>query len=265
MTSETFCNGSAAPEPPPVPLDPVTPKAWGFWATLGFSLICAAVWFVVQVAVGIAFAIGTLASNPDIDVRQVGAELEGSGLFLSAAEVVATPICLALLCLFVRIRRRSIAEYLGFGPLRLKQTLVSLGLLAVLLAASDLVTIAAGREVVPKFMVDIYTTAGWLGLLLLTLILVAPLIEETFFRGFLFRGIAESRAGPTTAIILTSLAWAAIHVQYDWFGMCHVFVLGLFLGIIRLKTGSTTLTILLHAATNLAASVQVIVKVEFPA
>ena len=85
--------------------------------------------------------------------------------------------------------------------------------------------------------------------------LAAPLLEEMLFRGFLFSGIAASFPGPSGAIFTTSLLWAIIHVQYDYFWMFSIFIIGLALGMVRYKTGSIVLTFVLHAAINLAAMV----------
>jgi len=47
---------------------------------------------------------------------------------------------------------------------------------------------------------------------------------------------------PKLGVVLTSLLFAALHVQYSWFGMVLVFALGLTLGLIR-KHASTTAAI----------------------
>ena len=93
------------------------------------------------------------------------------------------------------------------------------------------------------------------GLLLywLTAVVTAPIAEEIVFRGFLFRGWSESRIGAVGALMLTSLIFASAHRQYNLFGMIEVFGLGLVLGLVRWRSGSTALAILMHAAWNLAA------------
>ena len=48
----------------------------------------------------------------------------------------------------------------------------------------------------------------------------------------------------------TSLLWAIIHLQYDWYVIAQIFVFGLLLGWLRWASGSTILTILLHALIN---------------
>lgn len=62
------------------------------------------------------------------------------------------------------------------------------------------------------------------------------------------RGALQPRLG----LALTSLLFAALHVQYSWYGMLVIFVLGLILGVIR-KRASTTTSILVHALYDVLA------------
>jgi len=107
-------------------------------------------------------------------------------------------------------------------------------------------------------------TAGWLPLLWVAVIVAAPVSEEVFFRGFLFRGLAESRMRPWGAILFTSLVWSLIHIQYDWFGIAQIFLAGIFLGWIRWYSGTITLTILLHALQNLIATIEAAIHIGRP-
>ena len=60
------------------------------------------------------------------------------------------------------------------------------------------------------------------------------------------------------AILLSSLVWTALHLQYDWFFFGEVFSIGLLLGYLRYRSHSIWLTIILHGLNNLAAVVQTI-------
>jgi membrane protease YdiL (CAAX protease family) len=114
-------------------------------------------------------------------------------------------------------------------------------------------------------MVDTYKTArasGYVLMLAFALIVIAPLMEELLFRGFLFRGYAASRIGVVGAILLTSVIWASMHVQYDVFYIVQIVVLGCVFGWIRWRSGTTLLTIILHAIVNLTALLQVAYLVE---
>jgi len=89
-----------------------------------------------------------------------------------------------------------------------------------------------------------------LPLLWLVVVLVTPVNEELLFRGFLFRGWHRTPRDAWIVIIVTALLWAIIHVQYDLYVIGQVFVCGLILGWFRWATGSTLLTILMHALVN---------------
>ena len=84
----------------------------------------------------------------------------------------------------------------------------------------------------------------------------APVTEELLARGFLFRGWSESFLGPFGAILLSSIVWTALHLQYEWFFFGEVFSIGLLLGYLRYRYRSTWLTIILHGLNNLGAVVQ---------
>ncbi len=79
--------------------------------------------------------------------------------------------------------------------------------------------------------------------LMLLLGLSAGLGEEITLRGAL---------QPKLGIALTSLLFAALHVQYSWYGMLAILVFGLILGLIR-RRSSTTAAILVHALYDLLA------------
>jgi hypothetical protein len=57
---------------------------------------------------------------------------------------------------------------------------------------------------------------------------------------------------PKLGIVLTSLLFASLHVQYSWFGMLSLLVFGLLLGLIR-RRSSTTVAIAVHALYDVLA------------
>jgi membrane protease YdiL (CAAX protease family) len=83
------------------------------------------------------------------------------------------------------------------------------------------------------------------------------------FRGFLFRGWLQQPRDAWAVIIITSLLWAFIHVQYDWYVIAQIFIFGLLLGWMRWATGSTTLTILLHALINTEGMLETLVDLKW--
>ena len=109
-----------------------------------------------------------------------------------------------------------------------------------------------GRPIVPKVMVDFYRNS-WLPFFVFAVVVLAPLGEETLFRGFLYKGIESSRAGPVGAIVVSTVLFAVIHLQYDWYGILGVGVMGLYLGVVRYRCSSVSLTMILHSLANLVA------------
>jgi uncharacterized protein len=230
------------------------PRPWGPWATVGWTLVCITAVSIAQVIGAGIYAMVVFAARPGTQV----ADLVGNGV--SAATVACTPAAIGLVVFLVWIRRYPIREYLALTwPDAGKIVVALVGLLAVL-AASDLTTYALGRPIVPPFMVDVYRTA-WLPGLLIAVVVLAPLGEETLYRGFLYKGIAASNAGPVVAVLVSTIIFTLLHAsQYDWYALLLVAVVGLYLGVTRYKTGSVYLTMCLHAVANTIATAEVIVQ-----
>ena len=236
--------------------------AWGFWMTLLWGAVIAAAWIGVQVVVVIAFLIVSGLITQGMEPEQLEHTLQHNGLLLSIGALVTNPVAIFIAALAAWLRRYPVRQYLGLVPFRGRDLLLGFGCLAVFIPLSDAAIWLSGRPIVPEFMVEAYHTARWVPLLIAALVAAAPLGEEIVFRGFLYRGLAESWMRPVGAIVFTSLVWAAIHLQYDLFYMSIIFLGGLLLGWLRWRTGSTTLTILLHAVMNLVATIEAVVKIE---
>jgi membrane protease YdiL (CAAX protease family) len=99
--------------------------------------------------------------------------------------------------------------------------------------------------------------------MLFAAIIVAPAGEEIMVRGFLFHGLVRSERSAWPAIVVISVLWAALHVQYDWTGILQIFVIGLFLGWMRWRSGSTLLTFLLHTLFNLEGTFETVLQMRF--
>ena len=59
------------------------------------------------------------------------------------------------------------------------------------------------------------------------------------------------------------MLFALPHVQYDLIGMAQIFVVGLFLGWVRLTWGSVLMTFLLHALFNLEGMMETVLAIKF--
>jgi membrane protease YdiL (CAAX protease family) len=243
--------------------DDMSAEPLGLRATLGFSAIIIALYCVLQILIATVFVSVAKAEHPELDLEAHAKSLSSNGFCIGVMAVVSGLICTPLTLLFTKLRKNiSVRDYIGFKEPLKREWVQWLLILAVFLFLSDGISLLLHQPIVPPFMVDAYKTASFLPILLFAIVVVAPIFEEIFFRGFLFQGIRYSRLGPTGAIGITSLVWAVIHLQYDIYGMATVFALGLLFGIARLKTDSIHLLMVMHSFVGLVATMETVFYVR---
>jgi len=187
------------------------------------------------------------------------------GAVVTVSVFVLNPVIIAVLMFSVWLKGASQIEYLGLVWPKTRLVTVGIGGIVLIIAATDALLFVSGHAIVSSFQVVSYTTAaaeGWLPLMLIATILVAPAGEEIMYRGFLFRGFVRSERSAWPAIVVISLLWAGPHLQYDLTGIAEIFVAGLFLGWVRWRSGSTLLTLLLHGLFNLEGTIETVVQVK---
>jgi beta-phosphoglucomutase len=260
----------ASPSPPILSAAPATSKQptrraalpWGFWATLGFALLIAGCAIITEL--GVLHALGLSAVLTDqLDWIET-ATIETNGLYWALATLITTPVVVGLIVLTAWLRPGlSIRDYLALRSVS-RQRLVRwcLALLGFALLA-DLATVLLRQPIVPDVMVEAYRSAGWSPLLWIAVVICAPVGEELFFRGFLFKGWVQSPLGGWGTVVVTSLIWAVIHQQYELHGIVIVFAVGLLLGYSRLRSGSIYPAILMHALMNVLAMTQTAVLIRY--
>jgi uncharacterized protein len=250
---------SLDPAHPPVTVIPTPkrPRIWKFWGTCLWGLFVFAAMFVGQLAVVGWFL---LRREGPVDMASAIHVVSG-GLTISLSVIMGLPAVLAALWIAIRVSRTSFADYLALRWTSWSNLLIGVVALFVLVMGWDLLSRAAGRDAAPGFMMEVLQSAqadGALWLLVIAFCVAAPITEEFFARGFLYRGWSESFLGPVGAIVLSSVVWTALHLQYDWFFFGEVFSIGLLLGYLRYRSGSTWLTVIVHGLNNLAATLQTI-------
>jgi uncharacterized protein len=231
------------------------PRIWKFWGTALWGLFVFAAMFVGQIAVVAWFV---LRQEGPFDVA-AAIHVLGGGLTISLSVIMGLPAVLAALWIAIRQSRTSFADYLALRWTSWTNLLIGAVALSVLVMGWDLLSRATGREVEPGFMGDVLKSAsadGALWLLVIAFCVAAPISEEFFARGFLYRGWSESFLGPAGAVVLSSVVWTGLHLQYDWFFLCEVFSSGLLFGYLRYRSNSIWLTVVLHGLNNLAATLQ---------
>ena len=230
---------------------------WGYWAT--------AAWAVVAFLVGQFAALATIVLWRSGQLYAV-LDTPYDGILVTLFILISNPVSVAILLLAVRLAKANAADYLALHWASKRDVVLGLVVLIGVIALSDALLYLSGRALVTSFQLQSYTTAlaeGWLPSMLFAAIIVAPAGEEIMFRGFLFRGLVRSERTAWPAIVVISVLWAALHVQYDWTGILQIFVIGLFLGWMRWRSGSTVLTFLLHTLFNLEGTIETVLQMRF--
>ena len=228
------------------------PQHWGFWGTLAWGAVVAASFVALQIVTLLA-----LAELPDHGSAQEVTRLAEDGTLFAAATFVTTAVCCPLILGIIKLKKNSrIREYLAWRAVAPGTALRWFGALAIVLAASDLLTVSLGRPIVPESMSALYASANPKWMFWVALVVGAPLFEELFFRGFLFKGLEASFLDAAGTIVITAGAWAVIHLQYDSYGIATVFVLGLLLGAARAYGGTLLLPLGMHSVANLVAGIE---------
>jgi membrane protease YdiL (CAAX protease family) len=240
--------------------DAKKPTPWGFWPTIGFSCIIGVAFLFVTVILSLGIIVAAKVLSPRLDIMKFAQSLNSNGLFLAGVSFVIAPLVIGLSVIFAKIRKNiTIKEYLSLNRVGWRQFVKWSLILLIFTACSDALTSAFERPVVSEFMVSAYKTVYFTPLLWLAFIILTPIYEEIFFRGFVFKGIESAKIGPIGAVIITSLAWSALHIQYDLLIIASIFAGGLLLGWARLKTNSIYIPIAMHALQNLMATIAVMI------
>ncbi|GAB4150907.1 MAG: type II CAAX endopeptidase family protein [Planctomycetota bacterium] len=183
--------------------------------------------------------------NPaDMTLKQEPYGAEAAAYFL-----VGTLLAVGFIFRILRARNCNFLDYMALRSFNLN------GLGWALLSYLSYFLLSAGISKLIGYEPDstyverMWETRGSVLLVFLGLSVAPAIVEELIFRGLLFEGFRKS-IGVTWAIVVPSLLWAVVHIQYDILTMCFLMALGICLGLIRHKTGSLYWCIGVHALNN---------------
>lgn len=83
-------------------------------------------------------------------------------------------------------------------------------------------------------------------------VLIAPFVEEMFFRGFLYPALARY-TGALASILITGGLFALLHgaqLSYSWAPLLLIFIVGVTLTVVRAATRSVALCVIVHMTYN---------------
>jgi uncharacterized protein len=222
------------------PLDPV----WNGWDVLRLTFLTLVALFVGVLTV---LLIARWLVYPHLHLG----EIARIPLVVIAGQSLAYLLIFAYMYVLVT-RERGRSDFLAAihwnGPSN-----VAVYVLAGFILAVALQAVAHFLPIPKELPIDSFfrtPAEAWaLGILSVTL---APLMEELFFRGFLYPVLAR-RLGVSFAVFITALGFASMHgaqLMFSWGPVLVIFLVGLVLTMVRAKTNSVAAGVIIHMAYN---------------
>ena len=214
--------------------------SWSHTARLSATIALALLLFPVPVRLVIDDMIDFITSTgrPIVDVGSLVSQLAGE-----------VALAVAAVGLWVARDPRAVRERLGLTAMRGRHVVVAVVGLGIVIALNS------GMESLEHTRFPALWAADQeMGRLIVGELSVAASILLGVSAGvgeeLLVRGALQPRAG----LFWASLLFTAGHVQYTWFGMLTILLLGLALGIVRARANTTT-AIVVHALYDIVAAI----------
>jgi len=225
--------------PPPLRVPAENPP-WSLWDVVAIALVAFGSITVLGL-IGVILArhfyhvpMSDLARNPKLAVP---------------VEFFAYVITLMFMAMIVRSRHLPFWRTVGWKPV---SGALKYPIMGILLAFG--VGLATSLLPIPKELPIEKYFADNLGTWLLAIfgVTVAPLMEELFFRGFLYPALARP-LGVNWSVVITAALFALVHASQladAWAPLLLLFLVGSILTVARVRTNSVIPGLLIHSAYN---------------
>lgn len=230
------------------------PEMPGFGRSLWVLFTITVAYLIAAILYILGFSVYSGITQPDLTAEGIDALIQAhllSPFGFTALYWTTALVVLALLLKFTRAAALSRARFFAFKPVSAKMFtpwLLAYVVYALLAALVNWLWPVANSE-----FVDAMVGVRHLGVFI-TIVLVAPVVEELVFRGYFFRVWRSSFLKCWGTLMLTSILFTAMHAgQYPLQLLAVLFCFSLLLGLAREKTGSVYVPIAMHAANNLLA------------
>lgn len=220
-------------------------------------LAMVAVGFLMAIGIILLVGIGSLAGLGSQDVGGLLDLLASKGVLVEGLLLIAVAMLAGegampfAAWLFGTFKYRCGWRALGFRSFDVPRGLAAAALvvLAGLVVGFlwDLLLTSLGAEVPSGVPWELGESGLGFAMVAILAVVVAPLAEETFFRGFMFAGIGR-RLGYVWGMVLSALLFSVAHVEVT--SLPPIFILGLLLAWLYVRTGSIWPCIFAHFAYN---------------
>lgn len=257
VKSQNFSSLSGADRPPNEHSHSYVSWNWVEGLLLGLLALVGA-----DLLIGILAGLAQGILDQSVYARWINVILESDSvtanfIYYSAARLAG----FALIVTFIRRRKISLRQF-GFKKFKPVQ---AVGLLLVS-SAILIVAIVGIYSIVDRLIPGVNLEQSQenvfgsprgpieIGLSFLALVVIAPIVEESIFRGLMLPAFARS-FGKVAAVFITALLFGAIHWQLN-VGIV-TFFMGLLMGWMYYKTRSLVPGILFHSLKNLVAFISI--------
>lgn len=226
---------------------------WGWFKALAVGMLA-----LLGADIAVAIGFGVLAGTFDGASTALGRFFGGSTVVASFVFYALSRLLgLGIIVLFLRKYSVKLRQ-LGFKKFRFWHSLALVLLAVVALIVATSVIIVVLSKLAPSLDLAqdqeiVFTQAkavGEIALAFVALVVIAPIVEEIVFRGFMLPTFAK-KFGWRPAVLMTSLLFGLVHWQLN-VGII-TFIMGLLLAWLYKKTGSLWPAILFHSLKNLVA------------
>jgi uncharacterized protein len=217
---------------------------WGIWDVVRIAVVA-----IIAIGVFSIVAMGVAIANAGA-VRASAADLARNPRVVVPAQFSAYLVVVVYMMLLVRSRGRPFwptiqwrwpqARWFGWVALGVALALIVQGLSVLLPIPKSLPIDRYFRDTGGAYMMAVFGLT------------FAPLVEELFFRGFLYPALAR-RLGVVVGVLITAALFAFIHTSQlanAWAPLLLLFIVGVVLSAVRARTNSVATTFLIHIGYN---------------
>jgi membrane protease YdiL (CAAX protease family) len=211
------------------------------------AAVCSLFFSAIVALIAIYMARSPQALNPK--------DLAMNPFFVIPTQVVAYILVVGFMAFLASVRHgQGLSQAVHWKVPSKNLAFIALGGGAVLGLSSELASNLLERWTPKSLPIEQFFRSPGSGYLLAAFgVLAAPLVEELFFRGFVYPAVARW-TGSAASIIITGGAFAALHgaqLAYAWAPLMVLFAVGVVLTVVRARTGSVATCVFVHMGYNL--------------
>jgi membrane protease YdiL (CAAX protease family) len=240
----------------PPPIDDAKNAVVDLLDVLLLIVVAAGGLFYFNLVAGVLY----IATHPGKNAQDIAGALSRNAWLVLSIQFLVYALLVGFMAFLVRVRHRMpLAQAIRWNLPHRSRALYALLAGLGLAIFSDVAQTVFSRWIPKSLPITEFFQDRSSALLLAGFgVLIAPLVEEMLFRGFLYPALARW-TGPVPAVIVTAAAFAMIHsiqLAFSLVPLLLIFVVGIVLTVTRAVTKSVATSVLVHMAYNFTLFLQ---------